>query len=199
MLGEKPKGGRPGRTPKAGERVSLGLRVTPEVKALLDAAAAQSGRSQSQEAELRLERSFDADNIVSEALTMAYGSDVAKIVKVMLPAMNSAGRAVILQRFFAKRKPVEIEWTRVPAAYDAAVQIAREILNSAMPPEEMGHDQFLTINPAGATDFLDNSLQRLYDRLEKRRTEAPAADPSKIFEWKRFDLSGVSATKPKKR
>jgi hypothetical protein len=47
----------------------LGLRVTPAMKAKLDAAAAQSGRSQSQEAEIRLERSFDADE--TEALVRA--------------------------------------------------------------------------------------------------------------------------------
>jgi hypothetical protein len=53
------RGGRPSRKPKAGERVPLGLRVTPDVKLMLDHAAAVSGRSQSQEAELRLEQSFD--------------------------------------------------------------------------------------------------------------------------------------------
>jgi hypothetical protein len=52
-------GGRPRREPEPGERVSLGLRVTPDMKRRLDEAAAKSGRSQSQEAELRLERSFD--------------------------------------------------------------------------------------------------------------------------------------------
>ncbi len=132
---------------------------------------------------------------------MAYGSDLEKIMKVMLPAMNSAGRAVMLQRLFDERKPrqLEMDWTHVPAAYEAAVQIAREVLDAAKPPEEMGIDQWLTINPIGATDFRDNSLQRLYDRLQKRRTAAPAADPSKIFEWKKFNLSDGAAAKPKKR
>jgi hypothetical protein len=50
--------GRPTKKPAAGERAPLGLRVTAEIKQKLDAAAAKSGRSQSQEAELRLERSF---------------------------------------------------------------------------------------------------------------------------------------------
>ena len=51
--------GRPTKKPKAGERVPLGLRVTAEIKRKLDAAAEDAGRSQSQEAELRLERSFE--------------------------------------------------------------------------------------------------------------------------------------------
>ena len=55
--------GRPTKAPKAGDRVSLGLRVTAEIKSRLDAAAMISGRSQSQEAELRLEQSFRDDGI----------------------------------------------------------------------------------------------------------------------------------------
>ncbi len=58
------RGGRPKRQPKPGERVQLSLRVTPELKAELDEAANQSGRSQSQEAELRLERSFERQHHV---------------------------------------------------------------------------------------------------------------------------------------
>jgi TraY domain-containing protein len=49
--------------PSLGERVPLGLRVTLDTKARLDAAARYSGRSLSQEAELRLEQSFDSDRL----------------------------------------------------------------------------------------------------------------------------------------
>jgi TraY domain len=58
--------GRPTKPPTEGERVSLGLRVTADVKRKLDEAAAKSGRSQSQEAELRLERSFERDQLFAE-------------------------------------------------------------------------------------------------------------------------------------
>jgi hypothetical protein len=43
-------------------RVSLGLRATTEIKRKLDEAAQKSARSQSQEAELRLERSFELEH-----------------------------------------------------------------------------------------------------------------------------------------
>lgn len=43
---------------KDGERISLGFRVTAELKRKLDSAADRSGRSQAQETELRLENSF---------------------------------------------------------------------------------------------------------------------------------------------
>ena len=53
-------GGRPReRTPKPGERVHLGLRVSPKLKRQLERAAAESTRSLSQEVELRLEESVN--------------------------------------------------------------------------------------------------------------------------------------------
>lgn len=50
--------GRPTKPPKPGQRVPLGLRVTPEMKTRLEAAAIKNGRSLSQEAEFRLEHSL---------------------------------------------------------------------------------------------------------------------------------------------
>jgi hypothetical protein len=61
--------GRPTKPPKPGERVPLGLRVTPEMKKRLEQAAIKNGRSLSQEVELRLERSL----YVSRHLMMAQG------------------------------------------------------------------------------------------------------------------------------
>ena len=61
--------GRPTKKPKPGERVPLGLRVTADMKKRLEKAAIKSGRSISQEAELRLERSLD----VSRHLVIAQG------------------------------------------------------------------------------------------------------------------------------
>jgi TraY domain len=53
--------GRPIKPPVSGERVGLSLRVTADMKRKLEAAALESGRSLGQEAELRLERSFEID------------------------------------------------------------------------------------------------------------------------------------------
>ena len=54
----KKRAGRPRKEPEEGERVQISFRVTPNLKRLLTDAADRSGRSQSQEAEFRLERSF---------------------------------------------------------------------------------------------------------------------------------------------
>jgi TraY domain len=59
MSAKKP--GRPGRPPEAGERLQIGVQVSPRVKHLLETAAEQNHRSLSREAEYRLEQSFDRD------------------------------------------------------------------------------------------------------------------------------------------
>jgi len=52
--------GRPTKPPKAGvRRVTLGLRVSADLKRKLDKDAVKAGRSLSQEAEARLEKSYD--------------------------------------------------------------------------------------------------------------------------------------------
>jgi hypothetical protein len=63
--------------PTIGKRIPLGLRVTPQLKSKLDFAAEQTGRSQSQEAELRLERSFEREELLPDVLALAYGKDIA--------------------------------------------------------------------------------------------------------------------------
>ena len=50
--------GRPTKDPVDGERVQLGTRVTAGIKRRLDMASVESGRSLSQETEMRLEQSF---------------------------------------------------------------------------------------------------------------------------------------------
>ena len=77
-MAEAKRRGRPTKAPTGSDRVSLGLRVTANIKKKLDDAAAASGRSQSQEAEIRLERSFEKQGLLTEVLTLAYGPQWAK-------------------------------------------------------------------------------------------------------------------------
>jgi hypothetical protein len=72
--------GRPSREPAEGERVGLSLRVTPQTKRALDAAAAASGRSISQEAELWLEAAQRDRRILQDALALAYGEKIGGLM-----------------------------------------------------------------------------------------------------------------------
>jgi hypothetical protein len=58
--------GRPPKPPQEGERIGIGFRVTPALKRKIEAAAKESGRSQSQEIEFRLERSFEQQEMAKE-------------------------------------------------------------------------------------------------------------------------------------
>lgn len=68
--------GRPRTEPEDGERIQLSFRITPELKRHLADAADANGRSQSQEAELRLQKSFWLDEADRE--WHAHGSGSAK-------------------------------------------------------------------------------------------------------------------------
>lgn len=79
------------KTSKPARRVPLSLRVTPQMKDRLDAAAAESGRSLTQEAEMRLEHSFDRQDLLSEVLVTAFGRRPAGYLLMMARAFADAG------------------------------------------------------------------------------------------------------------
>lgn len=78
---------KPGRPPIYGKRVPLGLRVTEKTKRRLDRAAAVSGRSQSQEAELRLECSFHDRKLILD-LTAALLALLPLVPGAHLPKVS---------------------------------------------------------------------------------------------------------------
>jgi uncharacterized protein YjbJ (UPF0337 family) len=93
--------GRPTKPPKAGERVTLGLRVTPEIKNKLEKVAIEKGRSLSQEAEFRLERSFDREALADETRqaihsTMAewLGIQIEQLLKEWLKQLPKEGFSI---------------------------------------------------------------------------------------------------------
>lgn len=87
----KNRGGRPPtKTHKPGDRVPLSLRVTPSLKAAIDVACEDSGRSQSQEVEFRLEQSFERQELLYEAFEMTYGRQLAGLLMLGAGAMQYA-------------------------------------------------------------------------------------------------------------
>jgi hypothetical protein len=80
MASKTGKVGRPTAPAKQGEKTTLSLRVTPEMKRRLDDAATSSGRNLSQETEIRLEFSFRDEGMLREALVLAYGSEIAEFL-----------------------------------------------------------------------------------------------------------------------
>lgn len=92
--------GRPTKTAKPGTKVSLGLKVTAMVKGLLEAEAAKSGRTQSQEAEYRLERSFFEDYLLAHSVTMnrVLRSEIFEALEVVMQFGNASDRKLALDK-----------------------------------------------------------------------------------------------------
>jgi hypothetical protein len=126
MADEAPKRkGRPGRTPQAGERVSLGLRVTAEMKARIDEAAALSGRSQSQEAEIRLLNSFQSEE-------RAGGPEEAAMLSLVASAFMRGGQMAAQWKW--KDGAGASAWVNDPYCFQQACLALGKVL-SMMEPE----------------------------------------------------------------
>lgn len=152
----KRKPGRPRRRqPRPGERVSLGLRVTPSIKAALDRAAQISGRSQSQEAEFRIERSFQDQKLLDDALRLAYGHELAGILLTMGEAMMATGRHAGFMATLTGEGPDT--WWDNPYAFDQALQAANDVLQSVKPAGDSAAPRL------GQTDRVD--LDRVAEGL----------------------------------
>ncbi|HEY1613376.1 MAG TPA: TraY domain-containing protein [Rhizomicrobium sp.] len=124
-----------GRPATMGERIQLGLRVTKETKQSLNRASYLSGRSQSQEAEFRLEQSFQATRTLFDALDLAYGRHWTGIVLALAYAAHITGtRAMAINHweFYTAE-----EWVLDPFAYDQAVKAINTVLEAFRPNGEI--------------------------------------------------------------
>jgi hypothetical protein len=134
-------GGPAKRAPKEGERVALSLRMTPDLKRRLDEAAEAGGRSQSQEAEVRLERSFDRTDLLSEVMSLEFGDRLAGLLIMLGHAMKSAAHftgLMLLERNKLRqvpRSPWLDDWADDPTEYESAVVAANLLLEGARPEE----------------------------------------------------------------
>jgi TraY domain len=166
-----------------GERVPLGLRVTKEAKLKLDQAALASGRSQSQEAELRLEHTFDTEKAAIDALDLAYGRRWTGLLLALAQVGQSAGtRAVFLSQWNAEGCE---DWLSDPYAYDQVVRAVNFVLENyrpqgrvTTPPDTIGlpPTSYMNLGPEFARHFLNrianpeehasgNAAQFIYPRL----------------------------------
>jgi hypothetical protein len=123
-----------------GERVPLGLRVTRETKRRLDDAATASGRSQSQEAELRLEQSFEAEKIALSGLDLRFGRHWTGILLAIAQAAQNTGtRALMVSRWNFEGCE---DWVLDPYAYDQAMRAAVFLLEHFRPKGEAKPGKF---------------------------------------------------------
>ena len=134
MSDEKRGPGRPGRPRSPGERVPTSVRLSTDIKAKLLKAALDSGRSQSQEAELRIEQSFKTKDYLLDALDLAYGPEFTALLLTLATAMQLTGTRAI----FASGETVEgfEKWMTDPYAFAQAAEAASVILEAFRPGDK---------------------------------------------------------------
>jgi hypothetical protein len=124
--------GRPLKPATAGSRVSLGLKVTAETKEKVAQAADASGRTQSQEAEYRLEQSFDRLDILPDALRLRFG-ELGGLLFLIGTTMEHAGRRATWDTTQDVDSWQGDKWFSHPDGYAAAEKAAHVALEVFRP------------------------------------------------------------------
>jgi hypothetical protein len=127
--------GRPTKPPKHGKKSTLSIRATADLKKRLDRAAKESDRPFSQEAEIRLERSFERQDLISDVLDLTYGQRVADFLIAIGALMSKTGRHA---GFISSRTLAGADnWLDDPWAYEQAAQAVQQLLDKLRPPGEI--------------------------------------------------------------
>jgi hypothetical protein len=109
-------------------RVPMSLRISPAMRDQLVAAAQMTGRSLTQEIELRLEQSFRSGSFVRESLELAFGPFATELMLLLGRKMRSAAEVTNLS--------IESDWPSDPSAYEYARASAEAIFEWLKPTEE---------------------------------------------------------------
>lgn len=164
MQAEKKRGGRPTTKPIEGQKATLGIRASADLKTSLNESAKRNGRSLSQEAELRLEQSFRNEGLLEEALGMAYGRiDSDLLISVLGEIMRAATNVT-------HSRTGHQHWSDDPDTFAPVVKIVDELFSALKPisePNEISSDlsekmiRRSILNAANNNDWLSSRRERL--------------------------------------
>jgi hypothetical protein len=166
--------GRPTKPAKKGEKTTLSLRVTPSLKERLDSAGDLSGRNLSQEAEIRLERSFHEQDLLISALDLAFGTETTALLLIFGEAIRSATTTARFSTTFALE--VATEWTSDPYAYGEAAKAIAAVLDALRPEGEPIPPKFGSI--PGVLDLNEVYKNQLGPGFARSVLEAVCGDPA---------------------
>ena len=167
------RGGRPAREPGPAERVQLSFRITPELKRRLRKLGEQTGRSQSQEAEFRIEWSFDRSDLLTDVLSLAYGRQVAGILMLLGSVLPRAGARALLSAAGGRYADNFDRWIDDPTAFHQAKQGVMAILETIGPNGD--------ILDTGANAGVQTAIE-VFDALRKK-SASKGYEPSHEYVW----------------
>lgn len=175
MTATKKRTGRPPKPPRPGQKSSLGLKVTAEIKRRIDTEAMRQGRTQSQEAEWRLARSFDRQDLLDEVLTIAYGKQIAALLIVM----GSVLRRYAGQPKDGKPPKDDAHWLDDPVVYQQAAHVVAGLAmqfskhKSVLKPDTLSkwYQEQTVIALIGTLSNLRNSTDERWTRVRENLGE----------------------------
>jgi hypothetical protein len=137
---------------------------------MLDDTAARSGRSQSQEVEFRLERSFERQDLLQDVLTIAFGRQLGGL-------LLSLGITMQIAASIAGRDPRHFDdWALNVEAYSAANQAARWLLDLWQPPLRNAGDDWDAETSVRTSD--NAAIAAIEGHLSLLREHMTGANPS---------------------
>lgn len=197
---ELPTGKKPGGRPrtrkfKAGDRVPLSLRVTPELKDWIDGASKASGRSQSQEVEFRLARSMEREMLLVDALMLRHGVKGSAVMMMLSRAFRIVERLAAHYTLLEGRHWLIEQWLDDPRCYEAVAAAMTAVLNDLHPSRHSltvhQKPSFKSGDWEGLGKFAAHvALMGMFDRDEDGRTLAERMPGNRAV--------SASAERPKK-
>jgi hypothetical protein len=121
--------GRPAARPRKGEKVTVSIRATADLKERILRAAEANGVPFSHEIEARLWRSFIREELLPELMNEKFGTGVAGLLLVIGRVMRESGRGMM----FEKDRLVGPDWMADPDAYREGVTAACMVLEEFQP------------------------------------------------------------------
>lgn len=118
--------GRKARPAQPGQKVSLGLKVMPEIKNKVDAASKLGGRTQSQEAEDRLTQSFRTENLLIQCLDMTFGQENTHLLYTL-------GNAIVSATYSARGSTGVDRWYDDASVFEAVKNVISEVFDKLRP------------------------------------------------------------------
>lgn len=152
---------------KSTDQVQLNVRMREGLRAKLEQSAKKNYESLNREVVDRLERSFDRQDLLVEALSMTYGKRLAGILMIVGRAMEETGRQAA---FATDLRRSSDGWMEVPFAYREAVTTAALVLNAFRPPGEVTGPSpvYREIFKMGGEDIGLLVADRLVDAVKKK-------------------------------
>jgi hypothetical protein len=115
---------------RAGKRYPLNMRTTFEVRQELERAATATGRSLAQEAEHRIQQTFQNQKILQEALDLSFGPEISGLLMVIGDVMRTTAQTVA---FTSSGDPSIENWTEEPLIYDAVAKAVSTVFDQHNP------------------------------------------------------------------